>query len=160
MNDGMIQIAFAGLSPARVDRLLDRYATPGRVVKAVRGHRIKVTERCREEILVDVPTRTRQLDASGIALTFADADAFPQRLLSYEGHQRWLFTRGLRSSRPSLGIVGTRSCTAYGLELAEMYGRVAAEVGWSVVSGLARGIDGAAHRGAVSVGGHCHAVLG
>ncbi|MEE8485632.1 MAG: DNA-processing protein DprA [Acidimicrobiia bacterium] len=97
---------------------------------------------------------------SGIALGFAESDGFPRRLGRYEGHPRWLFVRGTDSARPAIGIVGTRACTAYGLELAEMYGRVAAQAGWSVVSGLARGIDGAAHRGAVSVGGHCHAVLG
>ncbi len=160
MNNAMVQIAFAGLSPARVDRLLERYRTLGSVVEAVSQHRVKVTDRTRAAVLVDAHTRTRQLDRSDIALTFADADSFPQRLVAYEGHPRWLFTRGLDSNKPSLGIVGTRSCTAYGLELAELYGRAAAEVGWSVVSGLARGIDGAAHRGAVSVGGHCHAVLG
>ena len=160
MSDARIQVAFAGLSPVRVDRLVNRYATYERVVKAIAHHRVRVTDRTREAVCVDARTRERQLDDLGVTLTFADAESFPQRLSSYEGHPRWLFTRGLGSALPALGIVGTRSCTAYGLELAEMYGRVAAQAGWSVVSGLARGIDGAAHRGAVSGGGHCHAVLG
>ncbi|GMQ94196.1 MAG: hypothetical protein BMS9Abin12_1680 [Acidimicrobiia bacterium] len=160
MTNEMVQLAFAGFSPARVDRLLERYVTARGVVAAVSRHRVKVTDRSRNAILVDAQTRTRQLGECDIALTFADADVFPQRLLSYEGHPRWLFTRGMPSALPTIGIVGTRSCTSYGIELAEMYGTAAAQVGWSVVSGLARGIDGAAHRGAVGVGGHCHAVLG
>ncbi len=160
MTDGMIQLAFGGLSPARVDRLFERYVTPSRVVSAVSRHRVRITDRAREAILVDDRTRWRQLDDQGVALVFAGGEGFPARLLSYPGHPRWLFTRGVGSERPSLGIVGTRACTAYGLELAELYGRVAAQAGWSVVSGLARGIDGAAHRGAVAAAGHCHAVLG
>jgi len=156
----MTRLAFAGISPARVDRLLDRYVTPVRTVEAIARHRVRVTDRVRAAVRVDASARTQQLEKLGIELVFDDADGFPQRLLSYDGHPRWLFTRGLDSDKPSLGIVGTRSCTAYGLELAEMYGSVAAQAGWSVVSGLARGIDGAAHRGAVAAGGHCHAVLG
>ena len=160
MSEARIQLAFGGLSPARVDRLLDRYVTYERVVSSISRRRVRVTDRMREMILVDAQTRLRQLDDLGVELAFADEPRFPKRMLSYDGHPRWLFIRGPGSSKPSLGIVGTRSCTAYGLELADMYGRVAAQAGWSVVSGLARGIDGAAHRGAVSVGGHCHVVLG
>jgi DNA processing protein len=160
MNEARIQLAFGGLSPSRIDRLMDRYVTHERIVGAISRHRVKVTDRTREMILVDAEKRLAELNHSGAVLVFADETGFPQRLLSYEGHPRWLFVRGSGSCHPSLGIVGTRSCTAYGLELAEMYGRVAAQAGWSVVSGLARGIDGAAHHGAASVGGHCHAVLG
>jgi DNA processing protein len=160
MSEARTQLAFGGLSPIRVDRLLGRYVTYERVVAAISRHRVNVTDHAREMILHDGSGRSQQLDALGVDIVFADAPAFPQRLLSYEGHPRWLFTRGMGSPQPSLGIVGTRSCTTYGLELAELYGRVAAQAGWSVVSGLARGVDGAAHRGAVSAGGHCHAVLG
>jgi DNA processing protein len=160
MTDAMVQVAFGGLSPARVDRLLERYVTPARVVSAISRHRVRVTDRVRDEVLVDGSTRLRQLDDDGIDLVFESSKVFPKRLLPYPGRPRWLFTRGIGSGRPSLGIVGTRACTAYGLELAELYGLVAAQRGWSVVSGLARGIDGAAHRGAVGAGGHCHAVLG
>jgi DNA processing protein len=160
MSGAGTQLAFGGLSPTRVDRLMARYLTHDRVVRAISRQRVSMADHPREMILIDAPTRVRQLEDLGVDLVFADVAQFPQRLLSYDGHPRWLFTRGTGSTRPSLGIVGTRSCTAYGLELAEMYGRVAAQAGWSIVSGLARGIDGAAHRGAVSAEGHCHAVLG
>lgn len=160
MYDSLTQLAFGGLAPARVDRLIDRFGSPARAVTAIVRRRVSVSDRIRDAVIVDAETRRKQMSDSGVSLGFAESDGFPRRLGRYEGHPRWLFTRGKPSMFPSIGIVGTRSCTAYGLELAEMYGRVAARAGWSVVSGLARGIDGAAHRGAVSVGGHCHAVLG
>ena len=160
MSEARIQLAFGGLSPTRVDRLVDRYVSYERIVTAITRRRVRVTDRTLEMIGVEAQMRMRQLDDLGVDLVFTDMPGFSQRLLSYEGHPRWMFNRGVGSNQASLGIVGTRSCTAYGLELAEMYGRVAAQAGWSVVSGLARGIDGAAHRGAVSGGGHCHVVLG
>ncbi len=160
MSDDLTRLAFGGLAPSRIDRLIERYESPERVLRAIERHRVKVTDRVREAVTVDATTRRDQLADRGVELVFDDDPAFPRRLLVHEGHPRWLFMCGVSVERPSVGIVGTRSCTAYGLELAEMYGRVAAQAGWSVVSGLARGIDGAAHRGTVNASGHCHAVLG
>ena len=60
----------------------------------------------------------------------------------------------------SIAIVGTRRPTVSGLELAREMGAALAEAGFAVVSGLALGIDAAAHRGALEVGGHTVAVLG
>jgi DNA processing protein len=62
--------------------------------------------------------------------------------------------------RPTLAIVGTRKPTAYGLAVAEQLGRDLARLGAVVVSGMARGIDSAAHRGALAEGGTSIAVLG
>ncbi len=59
-----------------------------------------------------------------------------------------------------VAIVGARRASAYGLRIAKRLGAELAECGISVVSGLARGVDTAAHRGALSAGGHTAAILG
>ncbi|MDP6938074.1 MAG: DNA-processing protein DprA [Planctomycetota bacterium] len=62
--------------------------------------------------------------------------------------------------QPAIAIVGTRSPTEYGRAQAERFGAGLARAGMCVISGLARGIDSAAHRGALGVGGQSLAVLG
>jgi DNA processing protein len=75
-----------------------------------------------------------------------------------------LYLRGEASSellaRPAVAVVGARSCSAYGAEVARTLGRELAAAGVVVVSGLARGIDGEAHRGALDAQGPTVAVLG
>jgi DNA processing protein len=63
-------------------------------------------------------------------------------------------------ARPSVAIVGARACSSYGRSVARTLGRELAAAGLVVVSGLARGIDGEAHRGALDAGGISVAVLG
>jgi DNA processing protein len=63
-------------------------------------------------------------------------------------------------ARPAVAIVGARACSPYGAQVARMLGRDLAAAGLVIVSGLARGIDGEAHRGALETDGHTVAVLG
>jgi DNA processing protein len=63
-------------------------------------------------------------------------------------------------ARPSVAIVGARSCSPYGAQVARELARELAGAGVVVVSGLARGVDGEAHRGALAAGGLTVAVLG
>jgi DNA processing protein len=63
-------------------------------------------------------------------------------------------------SSTAVAIVGARACSPYGAQVARMLGRELAATGVMVVSGLARGVDGEAHRGALAAGGHTVAVLG
>jgi DNA processing protein len=62
--------------------------------------------------------------------------------------------------QPGVAIVGTRRCTSYGRRVAHWLGEAVARAGWPVVSGLARGIDAAAHQAVVRAGGVGVAVLG
>lgn len=71
-----------------------------------------------------------------------------------------LYVDGVLAEAPGVAVVGTRRCTGYGVALAKQYGATLASAGWTTVSGLARGIDAAAHRGCLGAGGHAVAVLG
>jgi DNA processing protein len=63
-------------------------------------------------------------------------------------------------ARPAVAVVGARACSPYGAQVARMLGRELAAAGVVVVSGLARGVDAEAHRGALQTDGHTVAVLG
>ena len=71
-----------------------------------------------------------------------------------------LFVNGKLDEMPGVAVVGTRQCTRYGIDLAESFGAAIARSEWTTVSGLARGIDAAAHRGCLRESGHAVAVLG
>ncbi|MDA2979513.1 MAG: DNA-processing protein DprA [Actinomycetota bacterium] len=165
-----LRLAFGALAPRKVDQLIERYGSSHNAVKAVVGGRSGLNSDVQREIAVSAHERSEQLFAKGVRFVDSSDTAFPRGILNFEGSPRWLFVKGELRAGPSIGIVGSRSCTAYGLELAEAYGRVAAGTGWNVVSGLAKGIDAAVHRGAASAGPHrqmnagdigqCAAVLG
>ncbi|MEX0667548.1 MAG: DNA-processing protein DprA [Acidimicrobiia bacterium] len=71
-----------------------------------------------------------------------------------------LWVRGNAPSMRGVAIVGTRRCTEYGRSIARNLGHAVATAGWPVISGLARGIDAAAHSGTLDGGGDGFAVLG
>jgi DNA processing protein len=86
---------------------------------------------------------------------------YPPRLAGVVAPPPLLYFRGDWSSSDenAIGIVGSRSCTSYGLRIATQLARGLARAGFTVVSGLARGIDAAAHRGAMEGGGRTVAAL-
>jgi DNA processing protein len=89
--------------------------------------------------------------------------AYPPLLRELHDPPPQLFLRGGPAEvlrEPAVAIVGARSCSSYGAQVARMLGRELAAAGVIVVSGLARGIDGEAHRGALEAGGRTVAVLG
>jgi DNA processing protein len=89
---------------------------------------------------------------------------FPPLLAAIHDPPRRLFLRGSAAveqlSSPSVAIVGARACSSYGRSVARSLARELVGVGLVVVSGMARGIDGEAHRGALEAGGVTCAVLG
>lgn len=87
------------------------------------------------------------------------APGYPDGLADLED-QPTLYLAGEMPNAPAVAIVGTRRCTRYGVDLAEACGAAVARSGWVTVSGLARGIDAAAHRGSLRASGGAVAVLG
>lgn len=121
---------------------------------------MKASDAVRRNLAVPARQRRHELRALGVDVVLRGDPGYPPHLDRFEDAPDLLFVRGDLPTTPGVGIVGTRRCTAYGLELANAYGLAVAEAGWPVVSGLARGIDGAAHRGMVAAGGRGVAVLG
>ena len=89
---------------------------------------------------------------------------FPPLLRSIHDPPVGLFVRGGGSpellAAPCVAVVGARGCTSYGAQVARSLGRELSAAGLVVVSGLARGVDGEAHRGVLEAGGATVAVLG
>ncbi len=99
---------------------------------------------------------------AGLRLILLTDPEYPARLKRIPDPPPILYQAGpwQTDDRPMIAIVGTRKPTAYGLAMAERFGRELAEAGVVVVSGMARGIDSAAHKGALAAGGTSVAVLG
>ena len=100
---------------------------------------------------------------AGWPVVVRGAPDFPARLGAIYDPPARLYLRGTRVDllhAPAVAVVGARSCSAYGRQVARWLGRELAAAGLVVVSGLARGVDGEAHRGALDVGGATVAVLG
>ena len=98
-------------------------------------------------------------------MRLARSDArFPPRLKAIFDPPPALYVRGSGEpellTRRAVAVVGARSCSPYGAQVARMLGRELSAAGLVVVSGLARGIDGEAHRGALDNGGPTVGVLG
>lgn len=103
----------------------------------------------------------RRAAASGARIvTWLDA-AYPVRLRGIPASPPVVYIRGAwQDGRPAVAIVGTRRATPYGMGVAERLAAALAARDVTIVSGLARGIDGAAHRAAVRSGGRTVGVLG
>jgi DNA processing protein len=105
-----------------------------------------------------------RLAAHGLRFVPRPAAGFPPRLRAIHDPPIGLFLRGSVAAdllaRPAVAVVGARACSGYGASVARMLGRELARAGLLVVSGLARGIDAEAHRGALEAGAPTVAVLG
>lgn len=90
------------------------------------------------------------------------SDSYPEALRKLYQPPKELFVRGVLPDdiRRSVAIVGARDCSFYGRDMARWFGAKLAGAGMWVISGMALGIDGWAHRGALEAGGRTCAVLG
>ncbi len=112
----------------------------------------------------DASAYLASLERRGVRWLPRSSPAFPPLLRAVADAPSGLFLRGAADAellaRPSVAVVGARACSGYGAQVARTLGRDLAGAGLVVVSGLARGVDGEAHRGALEAGGPTVAVLG
>ena len=104
---------------------------------------------------------TAETERLGGRIATLEEDWYPSSLRQLSPPPPVLYLRGELPAGPAVAIVGSRRPDAYGQEAAELFARTLAAAGVAVVSGFARGIDAAAHRGALAApGGRTVAVLG
>ncbi|MFY9647611.1 MAG: DNA-processing protein DprA [Terriglobales bacterium] len=171
-REGTYWLALAltpGLGPARIKKLIENFGTAGRVfdaslteleatgIRAVSAQGIatgKSLEMAKEECAKAAEARAR-------ILSLSDPD-YPSRLKEIYDPPVILFVKGSVEvlSQPGIAMVGTRHPTPYGSGMAERLSTDLAARGLVIISGLARGVDTASHRGAVAGKGKTVAVLG
>jgi DNA processing protein len=169
LHDSLRLSMVPGVGPRIRMALLERFGSPGEVLAAdagqlreVSGVGPKLTHLILSaEELIDVDREIAICQENGLEI-ITDADkSFPRMLREIHDPPSVLFVRGQLKEQDAVavGIVGTRHATQYGLRQAHRLGSSLARAGVTVVSGLARGVDAAAHRGALEAGGRTIAVL-
>ena len=157
-----------GLGNEGLRRLLQTFGTPARIF-ATPAHALRqiVKSAVADAIMQGVdeaalaPTATWLEDPNNCIVTLADAD-YPQALLNISDPPLLLYVKGRREllNRPALAVVGSRNASAQGLKNAEAFAQAASSAGLCIVSGMAHGIDAAAHRGGLRGPGSSIAVIG
>ncbi|MEL7471887.1 MAG: DNA-processing protein DprA [Planctomycetota bacterium] len=163
-----------GVGPTLGRRLIEHFGDADRALEAspaaltrIRGIGQAKAERMAAAMRESADSVDQELEraaAMGVRYVSLGDDAYPDALREVPQAPMLLGVRGeLRGAgddRFAVAIVGSRACTAYGVEQAERFAGVLASGGVTIVSGGARGIDSAAHRGAMRAGGRTIAVLG
>ena len=165
-----------GLGPVLIARLLETFGSPDRVLaapasqlRAVRGLGAEKAQAVAKGFAAadaHVAAELALADRLGVTIIARGTPAFPPLLAQIPDPPPLLYVRGSLDAsghgldRFTLAIVGSRKCSHYGTEQAERFAAALAAAGVTVVSGGARGIDTAAHRAALRVGGRTVAVLG
>ena len=160
---------FPKITYRRYQKLADCFADPGRLWQAEFGEltRAGMEEEICHEFLVWRETNSPEHFAKILedekinAVSLADP-TYPRLLKEINDPPRVLFYRGRLpdENRPALAVVGTRRMTPYGAQVCAELVEDLARRGLTIVSGLALGLDGAAHRAALKANGQTIAVLG
>jgi DNA processing protein len=171
MKDWIALNMTPGVGPRAAARLLERFGSAEGVFGALRSElerlRLRpeavesIALRDRHEEAERELERVREIEAADVLVL--DDGAYPALLREIADPPITLYVRGHWAKcldAPCVGVVGSRRCSTYGQNVALMLARDLASRGVTIVSGLARGIDAAAHRGALEAGGRTVAVLG
>jgi DNA processing protein len=158
------------LGPVRLRRLLEVFGSPERVLSAKRNElqatdgvtQILVDSLANWESVVDLTLELARIREFGATILTLDDAEYPKLLREIHDPPTTLYVWGKVEPRDhhALGVVGSRRTSHYGLECAKKISYQIAYAGLTVVSGLAHGIDTAAHQGALAAKGRTIAVLG
>jgi DNA processing protein len=158
------------MGPLRLRKLLQVFETPQRILDAKRDDLRKVegigTEIVEQisnwESIVDLPAELNRIKNFGATMITQASPEYPKPLREIHAPPIVLYVWGAIQERDhhALGIIGARRTTHYGNESAKKLAYQLAYAGLTVISGLARGIDAAAHQGALAAKGRTIAVIG
>jgi DNA processing protein len=166
---GWLQLTLTpGLGAATVRELLKQFGLPDKVLAAPRAQlQVMVGAPAlaaldSEPVARAVERALAWLEQPGCAIVTLADSAFPRLLLEIADPPPLLYCRGRAEllNSPALAVVGSRNATAQGASNAEQFARSFSAAGLTIVSGLAQGIDAAAHRGGLTAPGSTIAVLG
>ncbi|MBP82451.1 MAG: DNA-protecting protein DprA [Verrucomicrobiales bacterium] len=159
-----------GIGPIRMRHLLKEFEEPSELLKAsekklqqIPGIGAEMARSIRSwENLVDLAEEKRRIAEHDISLLTLKDNEYPAALREIHDPPFLLYVRGHLepSDAAAIGIVGSRRMTHYGREQARKLGFQLARAGFTIISGLARGIDTAAHEAALAAEGRTVAVLG
>lgn len=143
-----------------IDRVLGASVAELASVERIGGRLAEQIARSRDK--ANVSEELERAARAGVRILCLADDAYPASLRRINDPPMCIYVRGAvcREDLLAIAIVGARHCSRYGAEQAERFGALAANAGLVVVSGMARGIDACAHRGALLSGGRTLAVLG
>lgn len=159
----------SGIGPAKVQALQNYFgslsaalAATTSQLQAVSGIGPKVAKTIASASQLDVQRELDHCQDFGIQILTRSCEAFPELLREIADPPTLLFVKGelLPCDELAVAVVGTRHATHYGKKQAERFGYELAKAGFTIASGLARGIDAAAHRGALKAKGRTIAFLG
>lgn len=156
------------LGPVTLRELIDESGSARDLLRRARGSGPPLAPAVERRLAGVRPVsveHVRGLALRGIRLLAYGRDAYPERLEHLYDPPLLLYLRGSldlvdRCTRGMVAIVGTRRATPYGRRMAREIATGLAEAGWTVVSGMARGIDGEAHAAALDAGGATIGILG
>ena len=158
-----------GVGPKTFGALVERFGSVGKALGAPESS-LRDVPGVGPRLAGKIAGARRESDAKGelalcrergVRIVTRGSASYPATLGDIPDPPSLLYVRGTieAADQMAIAIVGSRKCTPYGLRIAGRLGASLARVGLTVVSGLARGIDAAAHRGALSAGGRTIAVL-
>lgn len=158
----LVLSALRGITPGRLLEVADRAGDAAACLAAIREGRAGSEADRRFADRLDPDEIAAAARESGARLVPWGSAEYPQQLVSIHDPPAALYVKGgaLPDMPRAVAAVGARRCTDLGREIARSIGRGLAAAGVTVVSGAARGIDAAAHEGALDAGGLTVAVLG
>jgi DNA processing protein len=164
-----IRLTKTGASARRLNRLLDRFGSPGALfsasvsdVCAAAACNRSVAEKLLDPAYAANDRDLKLMERLNVRLVPRTHAEYPSLLREISDPPPALYVRGTLAPQDAraIGIVGSRRSGDYGMRIAERFACELVEAGFTVVSGLAKGTDTAAHQGALRAGGRTLACLG